>query len=71
MNYVRKAAFVLAPLDPVGEETYLKALMLETGFSHDVLKQQVDGARGESRNKAPVPGELPQEISRPPHSPAR
>ena len=71
MNYVRKAAFVLAPLDPVGEETYLKTLMLETGFSHDVLKQQVDGARGESRNKAPVPGELPQEISRPPHSPAR
>ena len=71
MNYVRKAAFVLAPLDPVGEETYLKTLMLETGFSHDVLKQQVDGARGESRNKAPVPGELPQENSRSPHSPAR
>ncbi len=52
MNYIRKASLILAPLDPVGEETYLKMLMLETGFSHDVLKQQVDTARGEKR-KAP------------------
>ena len=69
MNYVRKAAFVLAPLDPVGEETYLKTLMLETGYSHDVLKQQVDEARGETRRAAAAPDDSPQEIRRP--SPAR
>ena len=69
MNYVRKAAFVLAPLDPVGEETYLKTLMLETGYSHDVLKQQVDEARGETRRAAAAPDDTPQEIRRP--SPAR
>ena len=55
MNYVRKAAYILAPLDPVGEETYLKTLMLETGFSHDVLQQQVEEVRGEKR-KHPAAG---------------
>ena len=49
MNYVRKAAYILAPLDPVGEETYLKMLMVETGFSHEVLQQQVEEARGDQR----------------------
>ncbi len=52
MGYVRKAAFLLAPLDPVGEETYLKTLMLETGFSYDVLKSQVHKARGEQKETA-------------------
>ncbi len=46
MNYVRKAAYILAPLDPVGEETYIKTLMLETGFSQEALKQQIEKARG-------------------------
>ena len=46
MNYVRKAAFILAPLDPVGQETYLKTLMLETGFPYDALKKQVENASG-------------------------
>ena len=50
MEYVRRAAAILAPMDPVGEETYLKTLMLETGFSHDVLKSQVDQARGGGKN---------------------
>ena len=45
MNYVRKASYVLAPLDPVGEETYVKALMLETGFSQETIRQQIDTAR--------------------------
>ena len=53
MNYVRKAAPILAALDPVGEETYLKTLMLETGYPHDVLKQQVDQARGEKPERNP------------------
>ncbi len=52
MNYVRKASFILARLDPVGQETYLKTLMLETGFSHDVLQHQVDIARGKTHENA-------------------
>ena len=70
MNYVRKAAFVLAPLDPVGVETYLKALMLETGFSHEVLQQQVDKARGETGKLARDRENAPQEPRRLP-SPRR
>ena len=50
MNYVRKASPILAALDPVGEETYLKALVIETGFSYNVLKQQVDQFRGANKN---------------------
>ena len=49
MDYVRNASFILAKLDPVGEETYLRTLMLETGFPREVLLQQVDNARGEQR----------------------
>ena len=64
MNYIRKAAFILAPLDPVGEETYLKALTLETGFSHDVLKQQVNEARNTNRKNASAPVPVPQETRR-------
>ena len=45
MNYVRKASYVLAPLDPVGEETYVKVLMLETGFSRETIRQQIETAR--------------------------
>lgn len=52
MNYVRKAALVLSGLDPVGQETYLKTLMVETGFSHDVLQQQVDEGRGKALGNA-------------------
>jgi DNA primase len=52
MNYVRKAAFIIAPLDPVGVETHLKTLMIETGFSHEVLMQQIDTARGDTDKKA-------------------
>ena len=52
MNYVRKAAYVLAPLDPVGEETYVKSLMLETGFSREVLRQQIEAARGKPEKAA-------------------
>ena len=44
MNYARKAASLIAPLDSVGRETYIKKLMLETGFSHDVLEKQVADA---------------------------
>ena len=49
---VRKAAYVLAPLDPVGEETYVKSLMLETGFSREVLRQQIEAARGKPEKAA-------------------
>ena len=52
MNYVRKAALVLAGLDPVGQETYLKTLMVETGFSHDVLQHQIDEDRGKALGNA-------------------
>jgi len=59
MNYVRKAAFILAPLDPVGQETYLKTLMLETGFSYDALRKQIDNAVKDigvpSSDKASIP----------------
>ena len=62
MNYVRKAAFVLAPLDPVGQETYLKSLMLETGFSYDALRMQIDSASKAAGNaSAPDISAVPQE----------
>ena len=62
MNYVRKAAFVLAPLDPVGQETYLKSLMLETGFSYDALRKQIDSASKDAGNaSAPDISAVPQE----------
>ena len=60
MNYVRKAVSVIAPLDPVGQETYLKKLSLETGFPFETLKQQVEKASGGSGN---TPGA--QGVSRP------
>ena len=53
MNYVRKAVPIISPLDPVGQETYLKKLSLETGFPFETLKQQVETASGGSGN---VPG---------------
>ena len=62
MNYVRKAAGILAPMDPVGTETYLRTLMVETGFSHEVLQQQLEEARGESRKHANAA--VPQETRR-------
>ena len=62
MNYVRKAAYILAPLDPVGEETYVKTLMLETGFSREVLKQQIEAARRVSSKDGSeaVPASVPR-----------
>ena len=61
MDYVRKAAQILAPMDPVGEETYLKTLTLETGYSYDVLKNQVDTVRKKNGGSADKtdPGRLP------------
>ena len=61
MEYVRKAAAILAPMDPVGEETYLRALMLETGFSHEVLKNQVDQVRGSGKNTTVQDEQQPRE----------
>ena len=52
MNYVRKASNIIVALDPVGRETYLKTLMLETGFSHDVLQQQVEATRGQAQKNS-------------------
>ena len=70
MDYVRKAAQVLAPLDPVGVETYLKTLSLETGFSHEVLKSQVDQARGSAPPGASPDASRPAERKpRPPLPP--
>ena len=63
-DYVRKAALILAALDPVGEETCLKTLMLETGYPHDVLKKQVDQARGK------LPKEKPSSVLPEPRRPA-
>ena len=68
MEYVRKAAEIIAPMDPVGEETYLKTMMLETGFSHDVLKSQVDRVRGTAKPAA-APARPARPESRP--GPAR
>ena len=65
MNYIRKAASLLSSQDPVGEETYLKTLMVETGFSYDVLKQQIRQARGTQQKEAPVRAAPLQEKRRP------
>ena len=40
--YARSAAAILKPLDPVERETMLKQLSVETGFSREVLLEQID-----------------------------
>ena len=65
MNYVRKASVILSSLDPVGEETYLKLLMLDTGFPREVLQQQVDRARGEKQRNPSAAGTGAQQPRRP------
>ncbi len=71
MNYVRKAAFVLAPLDPVGQETYLKTLMLETGFPYDALRKQIDSVSKKDDNPSSGPSGDLQEKHTPRPSPRR
>lgn len=71
MNYVRKAAFVLAPLDPVGQETYIKTLMLETGFPYDALRKQIDSVSKRDDNPSSGPSGDLQEKHTPRPSPRR
>lgn len=71
MNYVRKAAFVLAPLDPVGQETYIKTLMLETGFPYDALRKQIDSVSKKDDNPSSGPSGDLQEKHTPRPSPRR
>ena len=71
MNYVRKAAFVLAPLDPVGQETYIKTLMLETGFPYDALRKQIDSVSKKGDNPSSGPSGDLQEKHTPRPSPRR
>ncbi len=56
MNYVRKAVLIISRLDPVGQETYLKKLSLETGFPFETLKQQVEKTSGGVGNAPGVQG---------------
>ncbi|MBQ6400239.1 MAG: DNA primase, partial [Clostridia bacterium] len=41
MQYARDAAVVLKDLDPVERETHLKTLAVETGFSREILLEQM------------------------------
>ncbi len=69
MNYVRKAASVLAGLDPVEEEIQIKALMIDTGFPYDVLKQQVAAARRtDGKGPASTHSVTPERRTTPSHS---
>lgn len=40
-DYARKAAEVLKPLDPVEREVHLRELILQTGFSRQILEEQI------------------------------
>ena len=41
VSFARQAIAIIAPLDPVEREGYLKSLSLRTGFSDQVLRQQL------------------------------
>ena len=67
MQYARDAAVVLKDLDPVERETHLKTLAVETGFSREILLEQMRAlpgaapgkeppARSEARRPSPRPG---------------
>lgn len=67
MQYARDAAVVLKDLDPVERETHLKTLAVETGFSREILLEQMrtlpgaapgkePPARSEARRPSPRPG---------------
>ncbi len=68
ISYTREAARVLAPLDPVERETYLRDLIIQTGFPRETLLEQLQltparSASGEQAPRKPVP------VSRPPEGP--
>ena len=52
--YARDASKVLALLDPVEQETHLRTLMVETGFSRDTLLDQIRRSAPEPSAEAPL-----------------
>ena len=45
MTYARSCAAILRPLDPVEVESHLKDLVIQTGFSREVLLQQIGSTK--------------------------
>lgn len=43
--FAREAARILAPLDPVERETHLRSLSVETGFSREILMEQIQSVK--------------------------
>lgn len=41
MNFAREVAKIIAPLDPVAKDLHLRDLMVQTGFSREVLQEQI------------------------------
>ena len=51
--YARAAAEILRPLDPVERETHLRTLAVETGFSREILMEQIGSVKMPEKPAAP------------------
>ena len=60
-EFARKAVAIVAPLDPVAREGYLKELTVQTGFSREVLDAQM-AAELKKRGKEETPPPKPKRI---------
>ena len=63
-EFARKAVGIIAPLDPVERDGYLKDLMIQTGFSRETLDQQLS-AELKKRGTLPEPGPLARRQKKP------
>ncbi len=68
--YAREATAVLVPLDPVERETCLKEISVRTGFSRDVLLEQLRRSAAVSPSE-PVPVPAGRKAARPSLEPGR
>ena len=57
-DFARKAMAIIAPLDPVEREGHIRELMIQSGFSREVLDAQLEeelAKQGRSGNRTPRP----------------
>ena len=63
ITYAREAASVISRMDPVEKDTWIRDLMLETGFSRETLLEQIQ-LHPVSENHPAVPAEKHRSVSR-------
>ena len=65
ISYAREAVKIIAGLDPVEREGHLRNLMVQTGFSREVLQDQLQTAAGTAGGQASVPDKASPAAPRP------